>query len=346
MSPRTYEALEPGRGRAAAKPGRIPLRGWGDIAWRSWKETQKDRLHIVAAGVTFYVLLALFPAMGAFVSLYGIFSDINQVEKQLNQLARLLPPGAVDLIGREMVRLATAQHASLSTAFIVGLLLALWSANSGMKALFDGLNIAYDESEKRGFLRLTVTTLGFTIGAIAFMLVVSGAMVGGPLAITWLGLPLADVWWLPLVWLTIFAVAVTLFSVVYRFGPSRQHARWRWVTWGGVFAALAWMGGSAAFSAYVSNFGHYDKTYGSLGAFVGFMIWLWFSIMVVLLGAELNSEIEHQTAVDTTTGAPLPMGLRGAEMADTLGRAAPDGKEPESLGWLRRLDRPTHASGR
>jgi membrane protein len=322
LSPRAYEVAEPGRGRAAARPRKIPLKGWRDILWRTWTETRKDRLQIVAAGVTFYVLLALFPAMAAFVSLYGLFSDVNAVQKQLSQLAILLPPGALDLIGREMIRLATIHHASLSTAFVISLLLAFWSANAGMKALFDGLNIAYDETEKRGFVKLTLLTYGFTVGGLMFMVLVSGAMVAGPVVVQWLGLAWADVWWLPLVWLMIFAVAVTLFSVVYRFGPSREHARWRWVTWGGVFAAVAWMAGSAGFSVYVNNFGHYDKTYGSLGAFVGFMVWLWFSILMVLLGAELNSEIEHQTAIDTTTGAPLPMGVRGAIMADTVGLAA------------------------
>jgi membrane protein len=324
MSPTAFEAAEPGRGRAAASPGKIPTRGWRDILWRTWKETGKDRLQIVAAGVTFYVILALFPAMGAFVSLYGLFSDVSEVQKQLNTLSALLPPGAVDLIGREMVRLATSHQASLSTAFVVSLLLAFWSANSGMKALFDGLNIAYDETEKRGFIRLTLQSYAFTVGALIFMLLVSAVMVGGPLAIAWLALGGAEAWWLPVVWLLTFAVAVSAFSVLYRFGPSREHPRWRWVTWGGVLGAVAWFGGSATFSAYVGNFAHYDKTYGSLGAFVGFMVWLWFSILVILLGAELNSEIEHQTAVDSTTGAPQPMGQRGAVMADTVGLAATD----------------------
>lgn len=322
MPPRDFEAAEPNRGRAAAKPNQIPSRGWKDILWRTWKETNEDRLQIVAAGVTFYALLALFPAMAAFVSLYGLFADVNDVESQLNSLAALLPPGAVDLIGREMLRLATSHEASLSTAFVLGLALSLWSANAGMKALFDGLNIAYDETEKRPWWKRTLWTLGFTFGGLSLMLAVASVMAAGPIAIAWLGLSGADVWWLPVLWLIILGVAVTAFALMYRFGPSRQHARWRWVTPGGLFAAIAWIGGSTAFSAYVNNFGHYDRTYGSLGAFVGFMIWLWFSVFVLLLGAELNAEIEHQTAVDTTTGAPLPMGKRGAMMADTVGLAA------------------------
>jgi membrane protein len=228
----------------------------------------------------------------------------------------------VDLIGREMLRLATTHTASLSAAFLVSLLLSLWSANAGIAALFDGLNIAYDENEKRKYVPRTLLTYGFTASAILLMLVVSTVMVGGPIAIAWLGLRGAEVWWLPVLWAILFAVAVGSFSVLYRYGPSREKARWRWLTWGGAFAAVAWMVGSIAFSTYVNNFAHYDRTYGSLGAFVGFMVWLWFSILTILLGAELNSEIEHQTAVDSTTGAPLPMGQRGAVMADTVGLAA------------------------
>lgn len=322
MPPAAFEAWEPGRGRAATKPAQIPGRGWRDIAWRTWTESVKDRLQIVAAGVTFYVLLALFPATGAFVALYGVFADISTIQKHLNELALLLPPGAVDLIGREMLRLAIIHHASLSTAFVISLLAALWSANAGVQALFDGLNIAYDEAEKRPYFIRLATTLAFTAGAIVFLTLVSGGMVGAPLAFAWIGLSGVDVWWLPLLWVCLFFLAVAVFSVLYRFGPSRQRPRWRWVSWGGVFAAVAWLGGSAAFSAYVTHFAHYDRTYGTLGVFVGFMVWLWFLIFMVLLGAELNSEMERQTAVDTTTGRPLPMGVRGAVVADTIGAAA------------------------
>lgn len=331
-----FDAWEPGRGRAARKPGEIPRRGWRDILWRTWTETGRDRLQMVAAGCTFYALLAMFPGMGAFVALYGLFADVGEVREQLQTLARLLPPGSVDFFGQEMMRLATTHHASLSTAFGVSLALSIWSANAGMKALFDGLNIAYDEPEKRGYVRRTLITLGFTAGAVVFMLLVSGLMVGAPIAFQWLGLRGVDLWWLPLVWVMVFAIAVTAFSVVYRYGPSREHARWRWVTWGGVFAAAAWIVGSVAFSAYVGNFAHYDRTYGSLGAFVGFMVWLWFSIFMVLLGAELNAEIEHQTAVDTTTGRPEILGARGAMMADTVGLSA----SRRNINRIRR--RPAH----
>jgi membrane protein len=318
----TFEALEPGRGRAARRPGQIPLSGWKDILWRTWLETNRDRLQMVAAGVTYYVLLAIFPGMAAFVSLYGLFADVAEVRKQLDQMAAVLPPGAVDLIGTQMLRLATTHHASLSLAFGLSLLVSLWSANAGIAALFDGLNIAYDETEKRKFLKRRLFTYGCTAVALVFMLGVSAVMVGGPMALSWIGVHGAEGWWLPVVWVLMFVFTALGFSLLYRFGPSREKARWQWLTWGGSLAAIAWLVGSLIFSAYVNNFSHFDATYGSLGAFVGFMVWVWFSVFVVLLGAELNSEIEHQTAVDSTTGLPLPMGRRGAVVADTVGLPA------------------------
>lgn len=322
MSPAGYDAAEPGRGRRATAPYRIPARGWRDILWRTWKEMNEDQLQIIAAGVTFYGLLAIFPALAAFVSLYGLFADVATVQTQLQQIRAILPPGAVDLVGREMLRLALTHHASLSLAFGVSLVLSLLSANAGMKALFTGMNIAYDEREKRNFFVLNLETLTFTIGAVAFLSAASAALVGVPIALGRFGLQVIEMWWLALIWIGVLAMAITAFALLYRFGPSREEPRWRWVTWGGVFAAITWMAGSAAYSAYVSSFAHYDKTYGSLGALVGFMVWLWFSILIVLIGAELNSEIEHQTAIDTTTGQPLPLGARGAVMADTVGLAS------------------------
>jgi membrane protein len=319
---RTFDALEPGRGRAARRPSQIPLSGWKDILWRTWLETNQDRLQMVAAGVTYYVLLAIFPGMATFVSLYGLFADVADVRKQLDLMTAVLPPGAVELIGTEMLRLATTHHASLSVAFALSLILSLWSANAGIAALFDGLNIAYDETEKRKFLKRRVFTYACTTVALVFMLAVSAVLVGGPVALGWLGIRGAEAWWLPVLWVLVFGFSAFGFSLLYRFGPSREKARWQWLTWGGVLAALAWIGVSLVFSAYVNNFSQIDKTYGSLGAFVGFMIWVWFSVFVVLLGAELNSEIEHQTAVDSTTGMPLPMGRRGAVVADTVGLPA------------------------
>ncbi|MDB5452098.1 MAG: ribonuclease [Caulobacteraceae bacterium] len=318
--PEDFEKAEPGRGRIAASPRRIPWTGWGDILWRTWREVEADRLNAVAAGVTFYALLAIFPAVGVFVSIYGLVADVARVSDQLGDLAAFVPREALGLVGDQMVRLASQRDSSLSLAFAVSLLVSLWSANAGMSALFDGLNVAYDEEERRNFALRRAVTLGFTFAAILFAVAVAGVLVAVPLVLERIDadvlLPLV----IPLRWVFLLGLTAGSFAVIYRYGPSRERARWRWVTVGGVAAAALWVGGSLGFSWYLNNVAHFDRTYGPLAAVVGFMMWLWFSAMVVLLGAELNAEIEHQTALDSTTGEPQPMGERGAAMADTVGR--------------------------
>ncbi len=255
-----------------------------------------------------------------FVSLYGMFADVHDVQVQLAQLSRVIPHDALDIVADQMTRLAARKQAS-TLAFILGLLLSVWSTNAGMKALFDGLNAAYGEKEKRKFLALTALTYGFTFAALAFLTVVTAVLVAVPLAIKVLGLDEIAGVWIPLRWAALFVVAAGGFAAVYRYGPCRTHARWRWVGPGGVLAAFLWLAGSLLYSVYLNNFAHYDATYGSLGAVIGFMTWIWFSVLVVLVGAEFAAQLEHQTTVDTTTGPPLPMGQRGALMADTVGPA-------------------------
>ncbi len=319
--PETFEAAEPGRGRLAHMPHKIPPKGWKDVVWRVYREVGADRLTAVAGGVTFYILLALFPAIGVFVSLYGLFADVNSVRDQLLSLSSVLPASVVGIVGDQMRTLSERPPASLSFAFVISLFFSVWTANAGMKALFDGLNIAYDEDEKRSFVRLTFLTYVFTFCALIFLVLMAGLLVAMPIAFAILGLGELEGVWVPLRWLILFAVASAGFSVIYRYAPCRTKARWRWVTPGGTFAAAFWLVGSLGFSWYVNNIAHYDATYGSLGAVIGFMMWIWFSVMVVLIGAELNAEIEHQTALDSTTGQPKPMGARGAAMADTVGLA-------------------------
>lgn len=321
MAPETFEALEPGRGRLAAAPHRIPPLGWKDVAWRTWREVSDDKLTVVAGGITFYTLLALFPALGVFVSLYGLFADVAQVERQLFQLAAIIPPDVVKIVGEQMLRLAQQRPSTLSVAFVISLFLSVWSANAGMKSLFDGLNVAYDETEKRHFVSRTALTYVFTFGGLVFATTVTLILVAVPIVLRRMGAEHFAVVWIPLRWLALFAVAAIAFAVVYRYGPCRALARWRWVTPGAAFSAAFWLLGSLGFSWYVNNIAHFDVTYGSLGAIIGFMMWIWFSVVVVLIGAELNAEIEHQTALDSTTGAPKPMGERGAAMADTVGLA-------------------------
>lgn len=315
--PEHFERLEPGRGRLAAAPHRIPWRGWKDVLWRTYREITHDRLTVVAGSVTFYTLLAIFPALGVFVSLYGLIADVRAVEGQLAQLSLIFPAEAVRLVGDQMMRLATERGANLSVAFVVSLMLSIWTANAGMKSLFDGLNIAYDEVEKRNYFYRTALTYAFTFAFLAFVTLVTAILVAVPIALKTLGLHTG--WMFGVRWVALFFVVAGAFAIAYRYGPCRARARWRWVAWGAVTAALVWMGGSAGFSWYLNNVAHLQVTYGSLGAVIGFMLWVWFSVLVVLMGAELNAEIEHQTALDTTSGPPRPMGERGAAMADTVG---------------------------
>lgn len=314
------DLLAPGHGREADAPQDIPPRGWRDILIRTWKEFQDDRIPLVSAGVTFYVLLSLFPALGAFVALYGLFADVADAQRHLQVLAFVLPGDGLRFLGEQMVRMAAAGEGGLSLAFATGLLLSIWSANGAMKAVFTALNVAYDEAETRTFLAKTLTPLAFTLGFLAFAF--GGIFaVAAPAAVEpVLGAATARM----LRWLTWPVLIVLLglgLALLYRFGPSRNPARWRWVSWGSGAAVLLWLAMSAGFSVYLANFANYDKTYGPLGAAVGFMMWVYLSTQVILLGAELNSEIEHQTARDTTVGPPQPLGERGAVMADTVGKS-------------------------
>lgn len=312
------EAGQPGRGRHAQSPSEIPPRGWKDILLRTFKEFNDDQIPLISAGMTFYSLLALFPGIGAFVALYGLFADVSEAQSHVQTMARVLPGGAISLIGDQMVRAAAARDGGLSLAFLVGLVIALWSANGAMKAIITGLNIAYDETEKRGFVAKTLVPLGFTVGFLISALAAVALAAGGAAVQAHWGAPAGRIYG-AVFWPSLFAVFTLGVALLYRFGPSRRRARWRWISWGSALSSVAWLAMSAGFTFYVAHFGTYDRTYGALGAVIGFMTWTWLSSMVLLLGAELNAEIEHQTVTDTTVGPPKPLGARGAVMADTVG---------------------------
>jgi len=316
-------ATETGRGRRADVPTRIPWRGWKDILWRTVEQISADRLLLIAGGVVFYGLLATVPAITALVSMYGIFTPASMINAQLSFLADVMPAGAYQLISDQVVRIAGNSDGKLTLAFILGLGIALWSANAGVKAIFDALNVVYDEDEKRGWIKLNAISLSFTFAGVVVLILILGAVVALPLVLAFVGFAAQQqAGWLPLLrWPVMFALVVLGLSVLYRYGPSRRHAKWRWVSVGSVFAALSWIALSVAFSWYLSKFADYNATYGSLGAVIGLMMWMWISTAVVLIGAELNSEIEHQTARDSTIGTAKPLGARGAVMADTVGAA-------------------------
>ncbi|HEX6441940.1 MAG TPA: YihY/virulence factor BrkB family protein, partial [Stellaceae bacterium] len=314
------KAVEEARGRSAETPSDIPAKGWKDVLLRVYRGISDDRVLANAAAVTFYALLALFPALAALVSIYGLFADPASIQQHLDAASGVLPGGAVDLIRDQLNRLAAQPRGTLGVSFAIGLVISLWSANGGIKALFDALNVVYEEREERSFIRLNALSLTFTLSMIAFLLVAIAAIVAIPVALNYLpgfiGFVLNIARWPAMLVLVALALAC-----IYRYGPSRTEARWRWLTWGSAFAALAWLGFSAIFSYYAANFGNFNKTYGSLGAVIGFMTWMWLSVAVILVGAKLNAEMEHQTARDSTEKGDKPLGGRGAKMADTVGEA-------------------------
>jgi membrane protein len=318
--PGPQDGYEADRGRLAERPSEIPARGWKDILLRVYQNIGNDHVVALAAGVTFYSILALFPAIAALVALYGLFADPNTISAHLDSLSGILPEGALHVVGDEMKRIAAQGNNTLGVTFIVGLATALWSANAGIKSLFEALNLVNKEPEKRGFIKLNAVSLAFTLAAIVFVLLALGALVVLPIVLNYLGIAAAAELAMKILrWPALLILVMFGLALVYRYGPSRARPKWRWLTWGSAFAAIGWLAVSILFSWYAANFGSYNKTYGSLGAVIGFMIWIWLSIIVVLLGAELNAEIEHQSARDTTTGTPKPIGYRGAEMADTVG---------------------------
>jgi membrane protein len=318
------ELFQHGHGRRARSPFGIPWAGWKDILWRTYERSNDDRLLATAAGVVFFSLLAVFPAVTALVSSYGLFADPSTIGANLQTLALMLPEGSFQIVQDQIARVLEKGSVALGWTFLFGLTLAIWSANAGVKAVIDALNVVNEEREKRSFIGLNLLSLTFTVGGIVALLLMVSAVVAFPLALDHLALPPDSRFIVSLArWPLLFVVLVAALAILYRFGPSRQPARWEWLGIGTLAAALLWIAGSAALSWYLSNFGNYNATYGSLGAAIGLMMWMWMSAIVVLFGAELNSEIEHQTAVDTTVGHPKPLGSRGATMADTLGPAVP-----------------------
>jgi membrane protein len=322
ISAQVHRAKELGRGRRATAPWQIPWAGWKDILWRVYASINDNRLLAVAAGVVFYSLLAIFPAIAAFVSLYGLIADASTIDSHLSLAAGIFPAGAVDILHEQITRLTTKTDAKLGLGFATGLAIALWSANAGMKGIIDALNVVYDEKEKRSFVKLNLLSLLFTVIAILSLMIALAAVVIAPIVFSAVGLSsLPGLAIVALRWPLLLVLAAVALAAIYRYGPSRTEARWQWLSVGSVVAASAWLIGSSLFSWYIAHFGAYNATYGSLGAAVGMMMWMWISAIVILLGGELNAEIEHQTAHDSTVGVEKPLGERGAVMADTIGAA-------------------------
>jgi len=318
------------RGRGAEWPSHIPKRGWLDVFWRIVARFSEDRVMLIAAGATFYLLLSLFPALAAFVSVYGFFADPTTIAEHLSVMRGILPQGALEMIEGQLMEFAGGRPDSLGISFLISFAIAFWSANNGVKTLFEALNIAYREREKRSFVSLNLLSFVFTIGfmLLATLLIAVVGILPALLAL----LPVDEFTDLLLRyarWPLLLLVAGLAIAILYRFGPSRARANWRWISWGSMLACIFWLIASAGFSFYLQGFADYNATYGSLGAAIGFMMWTWISVIVLLVGAQLNAEIEHQTAIDTTTGKAQPMGRRGAVMADTLGSPQDGEEEPQ-----------------
>ena len=315
-------ATQPGRGRAANSPFAIPWLGWKDILWRTWNGITEDHLLTLAGGVAFFALMAMVPALTAGVSSYALFADARAIQEQLNLASDIVPPAALEIVRSEITRIAASSDGRLTASFLGGLVLSLWSANAGVKALFEALNIVYGEQEKRSLVKLNAFSLLLTICGVAAALLVVGAVVVLPLALSIIGFPGIKFTIIAyLRWPAMQLLAMAAFEVLFRYGPSRRLAKPRWTSLGSMCAAFVWLAMSATFSWYLSHVANYTATYGALGAVIGLMMWMWLSAVVALAGAKLNAEIEHQTAVDSTIGPPKPLGNRGAVMADTVGRA-------------------------
>jgi membrane protein len=306
-------------GRAADEPHQIPAAGWWDILKRLFADIGRDNVSLMAAGIAFYGLLSLAPGFTALVALYGLMFDLSQVQAQVAAMEGMIPEEARQLIADQLTTIVQGSSSSLGVSFVVSLAVAIWSANSGTSALMQALNVVYGEREKRSVLRYYGTALLLTVAAVLFG-ILSLILVAIIPAVVGL-LPLGDfdrelVDWIR--WPVLTILFATGLSAVYRYAPSRNEPRWSWVSWGAVAATILWIIGSWLFSLYVEKFATYNKTYGSLGAVVVLLIWLWLSAYAVLVGAELNAEMEHQTARDTTDPPKKPMGRRGAYVADTV----------------------------
>ena len=313
-------AHEHGRGRHAIHPMQIPWRGWYDILWRTYREMNSDRLLSIAGGVSFFILLAIFPAITALVSAYVLVFNASTIINNLSLLNDVVPDNVLSIVHEQAARIASNSSPALSIGFVVGMLVSLWSAMSGVKAMIDAINVIYEQKESRSFIKLNLVALAFTLAGFAAFLLAIAAIVVLPLILSPIGLgSLTETLTRIARWPVLLLVLLIGLALLYRYGPDRRAARWQWVTVGSAFAAVTWIVASFLFSWYLTSFANYNATYGSLGAVVGLMIWLWISTIVVLLGAELNAEIEHQTARDSTVGKDKPLGARGAVMADTVG---------------------------
>lgn len=281
--------------RTTITPAHVPFKAWKPILLGVRRKLGVDNIPMIAAGVTFYTILSLFPGLAALISIYGLFADVSHVRRHIQALSHVLPGGALKVVGDQMQALAMSDSGGLSLTFAIGLLVSIWSANGATRAMMIGLNVAYELPERRSYVRKTLVSLAFTFGFLVFGIAALAALSVGS-AIGTLAGPQAAIAVNVATWPVLLIFMGVGLALLYRYGPSRKPVALKWITWGSAAAVLGWLVMSALFTLYVANFGHYNKTYGSLGAAVGFMTWVYLSSMVVLAGGELNAQIERQTS--------------------------------------------------
>ncbi len=270
----------------------------------------RDNISLVAAGVAFYVMLSIFPALAAMVSLYALVGNPADVASRISDYGNLLPPEALKLITDGLNNFAKTAGSTLSTALVTSVLLALWSARAGISSIMTGLNIAYEETEKRSLVVQTLVALALTVGGVVFAILIILALAIVPIILKFLYLgSFAETLFNLARWPVLAGLVAGGFAIFYRYGPSRRRAHWRWISWGSGIATVLWLVGSLAFSIYVSKFGSYDATYGTLGAVIVLLLWLWVSALVLLIGAEVDAELDQRAVA---TGSPLAAVAPGA----------------------------------
>lgn len=308
------------RGRNAETPMQIPARGWLDIVWRVKNRLTANRVSLVAAGVAFYGLLALFPAIGAVLAVGGLVIDPQTIVDQMVDFEGVVPDEVLSIVEGQATEVAGADNKGLGIAAIFGLVLSFWSASRGMANLVMGLNLVYGEEEKRGLLWLNLQVLMLTAMLVVGVLLGMVSIIVVPAILSIVEWPLFGEWLANAFrWIVMAVVTLGGLAVIYRLGPSRRDPVWNWVTPGAIVACVLWIVASVAFTFYVGNFASYNESFGALGGVVIMIMWLWLSAFIVLLGGGINAEMEAQTKIDTTTGPARPMGERGAVKADTLG---------------------------
>lgn len=330
MSRRDRNVSRTDLGTSAETPASIPAAGWKQILWRVKDEISRDHISVVAAGIAFYALVSIFPAIAALVSVAGLFLDPADIAGQLETIVGMLPEEAAAILRDQVLKVTSGSQTGTGLVAVFGVAVALYGAMKGVLTLIEGLNIAYDEEEKRGIVRLYLTALVITLCAVLGTAISLGMVVLLPSLVAFAQLPQALEGAITILrWPLMAALAMLGLAAIYRYGPSREEPKWRWISVGAVVATALWIAGTLGFSIYVRNFGSYTETYGALGGVIVLLTWMWLSAYVILAGAELNAETEQQTARDTTSGAPLPMGRREAVKADTpppgqSGRSEPD----------------------